>query len=59
MRSVQNLRQICKVQSWTNTIKRWNMQKARNSREEMDDKRNTEKYIVFLKKSDIIKQILY
>lgn len=35
------------------------MQKARNSREEMDDKRNTEKYIVFLKKSDIIKQILY
>ena len=36
MQSMQNLRQIWKVQSWTNTIKRWNMPKARNSSEEGD-----------------------
>lgn len=36
MLSMQNLRQIWKVQLWTNTIKRWNMPKARNSSEEGD-----------------------
>ncbi len=36
MQSMQNLRQIWKVQSWTNTTKRWNMPKARNSSEEGD-----------------------
>ena len=47
MQSMQNLRQIWKVQSWTNTIKRWNMPKARNSSEETGGKKSPEKYMVF------------
>lgn len=42
--------QLTQNQSWTNTIKRWNMPKSRNSRKEMEDKKNTEKYMVFSEK---------
>ena len=43
MQSMQNLRQIWKVQSWTNTIKRWNMPKARNSSEEGEVRKDSVK----------------